>query len=286
MARQNTLHSIYSHSIDKFFVKPSLPYRGRLAPTPSGHLHLGHMQTFLIAAWRAHLHQGQLVLRIEDIDRQRCKPAFLASILSQLAWIGLVCDEGPTQGGPYAPYIQSQRMDFYRSIWEQLKHKGCIYPCQRSRQDVERALRAPHLEDERAEPIFPLAWRGDCTQAHLYLDPGRVNWRFQVPDGEQITFLDGRLGMKAYTAGIDFGDFIIWRKDGVPAYELAVVADDYAMRISEVVRGEDLLLSTARQILLYRALNRPIPQFFHVPLVLDEKGQRLSKRLQALSMTS
>jgi glutamyl-tRNA synthetase len=164
-----------------------------------------------------------------------------------------------------------------------LRDGGFIYPSERSRRDVELADAAPH-EDGGTERVFPPQWRPPHGTGREATAPDGVNWRFRVPDGERVTFVDGRLGDRAYTAGVDFGDFVVWRRDGVPAYELAVVADDHAMRISEVVRGEDLLKSTARQLLLYRALGWVPPRWWHTPLVRDANGRRLAKRDGATSL--
>lgn len=251
-----------------------LSYRGRLAPTPSGYMHEGHAATFRIAQSRCQAANGQLILRMEDLDRSRCQDIFYEAWYTDLKKTGVDWVEGPDKGGPYGPYLQSQRYAFYLEAWKQLKALGKIYPCPHSRKDVERALQAPHEE----EPIFPISLRTPIYAGDTYLSPEGVNWRFQVPDGLVVGFYDQRLGQKSYIAGKDFGDFVIWRKDNLPSYELAVVVDDHAMAITEVVRGEDLCLSTARQILLYTALNWQIPFFYHTPLILDAQGQRLAKR--------
>ncbi len=256
-------------------------YRGRLAPTPTGHLHLGHGRTFWIAQQRAIQHAGQLILRNEDLDRDRCKPHFAVDMLEDLRWLGLRWDEGPDVGGPHSPYVQSQRLEYYRDIWRQLFAQGCIYPSPHSRRDVEQALRAPH--DDEQEVIFPPELRPSQPTPPCG-SPGAVNWRFCVPDGRAISFIDQRLGPVTRNAGIEFGDFLVWRKDGFPSYELAVIADDHAMQISEVVRGEDLLTSTARQLLLYEAIGWQPPQFYHCPLMLDDQGKRLAKRSQSQSL--
>jgi glutamyl-tRNA synthetase len=163
-----------------------------------------------------------------------------------------------------------------------LQRTGSIYLSPHSRKDVQAALTAPH--DEGGEPLFPLEFRPPTGTRKQIDDPGAVNWRFRVPDGRTIVFHDGRLGDIHRTAGVDFGDFLVWRKDGFPSYELAVVADDHAMEISEVVRGEDLLTSTARQLLLYEALGWQSPAFYHCPLLRDDAGQRLAKRTAALAL--
>lgn len=257
-------------------------YRGRIAPTPTGYLHLGHARTFWLAAQRAIERQGTLVLRNEDLDPDRCRPVFAEAMIEDLQWFGLRWDEGPDVGGPHGPYQQSQRRSHYLEAWRRLASAGAIYPSPHSRRDVEQALLAPH-ETER-ERIFPIEFRPAPSAIHDSTDPGQVNWRFRVPDGEEIPFVDLRLGRVAFRAGVDFGDFLVWRKDGFPAYELAVVVDDAKMRISEVVRGEDLLLSTARQLLIYRALHWSPPAFYHAPLMLDDSGRRLAKRHQSLAI--
>jgi glutamyl-tRNA synthetase len=166
--------------------------------------------------------------------------------------------------------------------WRILQRTGSIYPSPHSRKDVQAALTAPH--DDENEPLFPPALRPPLGTGNKPDDAGTMNWRFRVPDGRTIAFDDGRFGAIRRTAGVDFGDFLVWRKDGFPSYELAVVADDHAMRISEVVRGEDLLTSTARQLLLYEALGWPSPLFYHCQLLRDDAGQRLAKRTAALSL--
>jgi len=257
-------------------------YRGRLAPTPTGYLHLGHAHTFAIAHARARSRRGILVLRNEDLDRQRCKPEFVEAMLEDLKWYGLDWDEGPDVGGPHAPYQQSDRRDCYLSAWRKLKAMDYLYPCTRSRKEVQESVAAPQEGDQ--ETIFPTEWRPKTGLLMEHAEPQGFNWRFRVPDGEKISFNDGRLGSCSYVAGSDFGDFLVWRRDDTPSYELAVVIDDDAMDITEVVRGEDLLLSTARQILIYKALNRPIPAFYHTALVRDSKGDRLAKRHDSQSL--
>jgi glutamyl-tRNA synthetase len=258
-------------------------YRGRIAPTPTGLLHVGHARTFAQAAARAKRAHGQLLFRVEDLDAQRCRDEFAQKSMDDCRWLGLKWSEGPDVGGAFGPYVQSQRLNYYTEVWKQLHATGLIYPCDKSRKDVERALVAPHSEDEQ-EPIFPTELRPDKNLGRDATTPGNQNWRLRVPLGEEIKFHDELQGDQSFTAGKDFGDFLIWRKDGFPSYELAVVADDHAMKITEVVRGADLLLSTARQILLYRALHWTPPQWAHVPLVTDAQGQRLAKRTHGLSI--
>ena len=273
-------------------------YRGRLAPSPTGHLHLGHARTFWIAQQRAREYGGVLALRNEDLDPDRCKPEFVAAMLDDLRWFGLQWQEGPDCGGPFAPYSQSERRAFHIAAFQKLRDGGFVYPCACSRRDVQRASQAPHAGDD--EPIYP----GTCREnlelqraGEKWLPVGalhsklwtrnstsEVNWRFRVPDGETIHFIDSCQGAQFFIAGKDFGDFVLWRHDDVPSYQLAVVADDAAMQITEVVRGADLLLSTARQILLYRALGCSLPSFHHCPLLTDNLGVRLAKRHDALSL--
>ncbi len=294
-------------------------YRGRLAPSPTGYLHLGHARTFWTAQQRADAAGGTLILRNEDLDPSRSRPEFAAAMIEDLRWFGFRWTEGPDCGGPHAPYSQSERREFYRAGFEQLRREGRVYPCYCSRQDVMRALRAPHAGDE--EPVYPGTCRpsvqpstnqsaltqvrsevgtprrgvrgevpfwhatGRHGEASLPLGSQRPpSWRFQVSDGEAVEFADGARGPQRFVSGRDFGDFVVWRHDDVPSYQLAVTLDDAAMGITEVVRGEDLLLSTARQILLYRALGLRPPDFFHCLLMTDESGRRLAKREDALSL--
>lgn len=232
------------------------------------------------------------MFRNEDLDRDRCRPQFVQAMYEDLRWFGLDWDEGPDVvdkpgGGPFAPYSQSERRNFYLAAWEKLRDSGFIFPCTCSRKDLAQAassqeIGAPH--DDTDERVYPGTCRERRLDAVEFDDPAGVNWRFRVPDGEQIRFHDGRMGEHIYVAGRDFGDFLIWRRDDIPAYQLAVVVDDAAMQISEVVRGADLLKSTARQILLQHALGFPTPTYFHCELMRDEHGQRLAKRHDALSL--
>jgi glutamyl-tRNA synthetase len=285
-------------------VNGARPYRGRLAPSPTGYLHLGHARTFWTAQQRAAGQGGALILRNDDLDRQRCKPEFVSAMFEDLRWFGFDWQEGPDVGGPHAPYSQSERMPFYRAAFERLRVGGFLFPCTCSRQDVLRALAAPHAGED--EPVYPGTCRnvtgdrwqvtGDArpdTAANLspvtchsspVPRPPSPSWRFRVPDGRAVTFNDGQFGPQTFVAGRDFGDFVVWRNDDLPAYHLACVVDDDLMGVTEVVRGADLLPSTARQILLFEALGWAVPAFFHCPLVTDEQGIRLAKRHDALSL--
>jgi glutamyl-tRNA synthetase len=253
-------------------------YRGRLAPTPTGYLHLGHARTFWAAQERALARGGALILRNDDLDRARCKPEFVRAMMEDLRWFGFDWQEGPDVGGPFAPYNQSERFDAYRGALETLRVGRFIYPCYCSRRDIQSAIHAPHAADDE-EPIYPGTCRGKTTA-----DGSKFSWRFRVPDGEAVTFTDNNLGEQTFIAGKQFGDFVVWRNDDVASYQLACVVDDAKMQITEVVRGSDLLLSTARQLLLYRALGLKAPEFFHCPLILDENGERLAKRSDSLSL--
>lgn len=248
----------------------STAYRGRLAPSPTGYLHRGHAHTFHLAQQRADEAGGTLILRNDDLDRSRVRPEFVSAMLEDLRWLGLTWSEGPDVGGAHAPYTQSERLPIYRAAMERLKATGCLFPCSCSRKDVLAAVGAPHPAED--EPVYP----GTCR--HRRDHHANVNWRFRVPDGEILTFTDGCFDEQRAAAGMDFGDFLVWRKDDLPSYQLACVVDDALMRITEVVRGADLITSTFRQLLLYRAFGWSPPAFYHCPLVLDERGQRLAKR--------
>lgn len=264
-------------------------YRGRLAPSPTGYLHLGHARTFWTAAQRARERGGTLVFRSEDLDRSRFRAEFYEAMFVDLRWIGLEWKEGPDCGGPHAPYLQSARTELYRAALACLQERGAVYPCACTRKDILACIAAPHAGEE--EPIYPGTCRPGYQEpkGHAASPPlprGKHAWRFRVPEGETVEFQDGLFGSQRFVAGRDFGDFVVWRNDDVASYQLAVVVDDTAMRITEVVRGADLLLSTARQILLYRALGWDPPEFYHCPLILDEQGERLAKRHDALSLRS
>ena len=270
-------------------------YRGRLAPSPTGFLHLGHAHTFLIAQQRAIAATGALVLRNEDLDPHRSLEHFRAAMIEDLRWFGLTWQEGPDVGGPFGPYSQSQRYGLYREAWKRLIDGGWIYPCRCSRKDLERAMQAPHDDEgiypgtcrpEQRSPVQRNPEQLGLQGPHdvIALRRAGSNWRFRVPDGEIVSFDDGHFGRQVFMAGKDFGDFLVWRRDDLAAYQLAVVVDDAAMQISEVVRGADLLKSTARQILLARALGVTSPAWYHCDLKVDERGERLAKRHDALSL--
>lgn len=268
---------------------PRPSYRGRLAPSPTGLLHLGHARTFWTAHRRARERNGMVVLRNEDLDPARCRPEFTEAMMEDLRWLGLDWDEGPDCGGSFGPYEQSRAKALYRAAFERLRESGFLYPCACSRRDIRQAMSAPHWGEE--EPIYPGTCRpgrsGDAAlsgSTRLSAQGRPPSWRFLVPAGRTVRFVDGHLGPQSLVAGRDFGDFVVWRHDDVPSYQLAVVTDDARMAVSEVVRGADLLISTARQILLYEALKERIPAFYHCDLMLDDHGRRLAKRHAALSV--
>lgn len=260
-------------------------YRGRLAPSPTGYLHLGHAATFWTAYERAIQNDGVLVFRDEDLDPQRSRSEFSKAMVEDLNWLGIRWDEGPDVGGAFAPYQQSLRTDFYMDAWRRLLLGGWIYPCDCSRQRVASEARRP--TDPHDEPIYS----GRCRErfaGELKNNPpdspvGR-QWRFRVDLGQKVAFQDLAQGEQHWTAGRDFGDFVVWRKDNVPSYQLAVVVDDELMKITEVVRGMDLLRSTARQLLLIQALGYREVEYYHCPLITDPNGRRLAKREKDLSL--
>ncbi len=203
-------------------------------------------------------------------------------MLDDLRWLGIRWQEGPDLGGPFGPYRQSHRRQFYLDAWRKLRDAGAIYPCTCSRKDLALSASAPNEGDD--EPLYSGHCRHRIGEAANYSEPKGVNWRFRVPDGETVGFDDRHLGPQSHIVGHDFGDFVVWRRDDVPAYQLAVVVDDAAMQITEVVRGADLLKSTARQLLLIRALGVPTPAYYHCDLLRDASGVRLAKRHDSLSL--
>ena len=262
----------------------SIAYRGRLAPSPTGFLHLGHAATFLAAAHRSNLHGGTLLLRNDDLDRDRVRPLFSVAALEDLRWLGIHWQEGPDTGGPKGPYSQSERLIFYTRAMLALHKNRWVYPCACSRRDLALAVSAPHASEE--EPVYPGFCRPDDSASLSHRTPftPTLNWRFRIPAPEILTFFDALQGLQSATATVDFGDFLVWRKDGIPSYQLASAVDDALMGVTEVVRGADLITSTFRQILLWRALGYTPPDFYHCPLLTDAAGRRLAKREDALSL--
>ena len=248
---------------------------GRFAPSPSGRLHLGNLACSLLAWLSVKRQGGRIVLRIEDLDAERCPRRYADQLEEDLAWLGLVWDEGGSSGGPNGPYYQSECAAIYTESYNKLEAQGLVYPCFCSRAQLHAAS-APHRSDGQ------VVYAGTCRG----LTPAEVAerckirapaWRVQVPD-ETISFTDGHMGMYEENLARDCGDFYLRRADGVFAYQLAVVVDDARMGVTEVVRGADLLSSTARQLYLYRLLGLQAPGFAHCPLLLAPDGRRLSKR--------
>jgi glutamyl-tRNA synthetase len=248
-----------------------IDYRGRFAPSPTGHVHLGTARTALVAWLRARSMGGAFVMRMEDLDGPRVRPGVAEAMLDDLRWLGLDWDEGPDVGGPFGPYVQSQRLSRYRDALESLQARGLVYPCTCTRRELAEAASAPHGE----EPVYP----GTCRDGPTHPErPASLRFRFER--GEP--FVDELLGIR--DDGIASGDFVVARSDGVIAYQLAVVVDDLEMRIGEVVRGVDLLPSVPRQLALFRALGAEPPHWLHVPLVLGDDGERLAKRHGAIAI--
>ena len=250
---------------------------GRFAPSPSGRMHLGNLACSLLAWLSAKSAGGRIVLRIEDLDAERCPRVYADALEEDLAWLGLHWDEGGSKGGPNGPYYQSERSGIYLEAFERLQAMGLIYPCFCSRSQLHAAS-APHRSDGQ------VVYQGTCrgmTAAEVADRIAKTKrypaMRLTVPD-EVLTYTDGHLGEYSEHLPTDCGDFILRRGDGVFAYQLAVVVDDAAMGVTQVVRGEDLASSTPRQLLLYRLLGLPAPEFIHLPLLLAPDGRRLSKR--------
>jgi glutamyl-tRNA synthetase len=264
--------------------------RGRWAPTPSGFLHLGNARTALWTWLSARSRGGKLVFRLEDLDGPRTVPGAAAAGEEDLRWLGLDWDEGPDRGGLHAPYVQSLRGAFYEAALDRLEAAGRLFPCGLSRLELERlASSAPHGKESSPYPR---------EQRPLSLEPGWLEdlrrrlpradaaIRFRVADGAEVVFEDRLWGQRRERVDLAVGDFVLRRRDGLWAYQLAVVVDDLEMGITEVVRGRDLLDSTARQIELIEALGGTRPEYLHLPLVLDAAGEKLSKRHQALTLRS
>ena len=249
--------------------------RGRYAPSPTGAMHLGNARTALLAWLDARAAGGTFVMRVEDLDRARIVAGAEERLLADLRWLGLDWDEGPDVaggGGPFAPYRQSERTRFYDQAVDRLLAAGAAFPCACSRADVARAATAPHAADED-EPRYP----GTCRALAASEVAARAAANRRKPS---IRFAS------AASADEAVDDFVLRRADGVAAYQLAVVVDDIAMQITRVVRGDDLLRSTPRQLALYRALGLTAPAFAHVPLVVTAGGERLAKRRRPATLAS
>ena len=255
--------------------------RGRFAPSPSGRMHLGNLFSALLAWLSVRSAGGVMVLRMEDLDPDRCREEYAVQLADDLRWLGLDWDEGYELGGPRGPYCQSERTELYAAAFCKLEERGLIYPCFCTR--AERlAASAPHRSDGQ------VVYSGKCRclteeQRRELAKSRRPAWRLEVPD-RVISFTDGLQGFFEENLLRDCGDFILRRSDGVYAYQLAVVYDDGDMAINQVVRGRDLLDSTPRQLYLYELLGLTPPDFYHVPLLVAPDGRRLSKRERDLDM--
>jgi glutamyl-tRNA synthetase len=245
---------------------------GRLAPSPTGAQHVGNARTYLLAWLSARSQGGRVVLRIEDVDSPRVKPSAAAEACDDLHWLGLDWDD--------CPIVQTQRLHFYESALKTLQSRERIYPCTCTRTDVERAASAPHAEHEG--PVYPGTCAGRSVADAAGLGDTPYCWRFRLPE-RSPQWIDGFRGPTAIDLRTVGGDFVVWKAprpgmEATPAYQLAVVVDDAAQGVTEVIRGDDLIPSTPRQLLLYEALNLRPPQFIHVPLVVGPDDRRLAKR--------
>lgn len=261
------------------------PVRGRLAPSPTGLLHLGNALAFLLAWLGARAAGGRLVLRMEDIDPERSRPEFAAAIIRDLRWLGLDWDEGPDLGGAFGPYVQSQRSHHYEAALAELEAAGRAYPCFCTRKELRQLASAPHAGD--GSRVYPGTCRALTAEERARLAKERrpaLRLNCVQAGGGAIAFHDRIAGRQELTLTECGGDFALRRSDGVVAYQLAVVLDDAAMGVTQVVRGDDILASTPRQIFLQRLLGLPEPEYAHLPLVLDHEGERLAKRHNALTL--
>lgn len=248
---------------------------GRFAPSPSGRIHLGNILCSLLAWLSARQKGGRVVLRIEDLDTDRCPARYARQMEEDLRWLGLDWDEGPGIGGPDAPYEQSLRTELYEAALQKLRDRGLVYPCFCTRAELHAAS-APHRSDGKV--LYSGACRDLTPEEVAERSKTRTPaLRLRVPD-QEYGFVDGHMGPYRENLARDCGDFLLCRSDGMFAYQLAVVVDDAAMGVTEVVRGEDLLDSTPRQLYLYELLGLKAPAFYHLPLLLSPDGRRLSKR--------
>ncbi len=267
-----------------------LPPLGRLAPSPTGLLHLGNAWAFLLAWLSARGRGGRILLRMEDLDPQRSRPAFAAAILEDLAWLGLDWDAGPgcapTALAPdCGPFVQSQRAPVYAEALARLEAAGHTYPCFCSRRELRLLASAPHPGEEGPERPDPCRTLGAAEQRRRLAAGHHAALRLRCPD-ETIAFSDAIMGPCRFSPAEFGGDFALRRSDGVVAYQLAVAVDDGRMGVTEVVRGRDLLPSTPRQLLVMRFLGLRTPRYAHIPLLLDATGERLAKRHASLSLAA
>ena len=261
--------------------------RGRYAPSPTGMIHAGNARTALAAWLSARSRGGGFVWRLEDLDPPRVVPGLAEAQLADLAWLGLDWDEGPDAGGPHAPYEQSRRSAFYEEALALLAAAERLFPCRLSRKDLQAVASAPHGAEEAPYPpsLRPQHVEPDWFERLRGAARPDAAIRFRVHD-RPVTFVDRACGLVTERVDLAVGDFVLKRRDGLYAYQLAVVVDDLAMGIGDVVRGADLLASTARQIQLIEALGGEPPAYAHVPLMVNARGEKLSKRDQGLTLRS
>ena len=256
---------------------------GRLAPSPTGALHLGNARSFLLAWLSVRQQNGKILLRIEDIDSPRVKPWAREQTLTDLKWLGLDWDWGPDVSVPHTSYIQTERLERYRLVLEQLASEGAIYPCFCSRREVNEAASAPHETSEpQAQLLEGSIYPGTCrdlkrSTASASAASNEFAWRWRFDEGE-LTWVDAALGKQSANPRRQLGDFVIGKSDGTPAYQLAVVVDDFDMGVTEIVRGSDLVPSTYRQLAILQHLGWRAPKYCHVPLMVGPDGRRLAKR--------
>ena len=256
----------------------ALGVRGRYAPSPTGSLHLGNLRTALYAWLQARLEDGQFVMRMEDLDLPRVQEGSAEEILSDLQWLGLDWDEGSQVGGTLGPYDQSARTALYEEALGRLTDQGLIYKCYCSRRDVREAASAPHGPGGIIYPGTCRALTPEEQAERQAERPNRTPSRRFVVSDEVIGVEDRICGDYSEVLSRDVGDFVVRRADELFAYQLAVVVDDGLMGITDVVRGNDLLSSSPRQVALFTALEMEPPRFWHVPMMVDEEGEPLSKR--------
>ena len=265
--------------------RPPGSRRGRFAPSPTGSLHLGNARTALVAWLRARSAGDSFVLRIEDLDGPRTVPEAVTGNLTELRWLGLDWDEGPDVGGPFGPYVQSERGERYQRALDYFNVQDLTFDCWLSRRDLRELASAPH-GDLPAYGAVERRLNSNVREAKLAAgkQPGVRLKGPETVGTATLEFRDLVAGHRQFEVAAAIGDIILKRADGLWAYQLAVVVDDIAMGIREVVRGNDLLASTGAQLLLYRALEAPPPAFLHVPLLLDATGERLAKRRDSLTL--
>ena len=275
---------------------PTVPTGNRFAPTPTGDLHLGNVRTALVAYLTARNLKQRFILRMDDLDPQAVKAGAIDQQLDDLAWLGIEFDEGPREGGAFGPYAQSKRFKHYDALLHRLNEMQLLYPCWCSRKEVLAAAQAPHASDEG--PIYPGTCRPSVPKSiddlnHLPEKNHRAPaLRLNVAAAldrigtQTLEYQDVVFGKQSIDPLRTFGDFVVRRRDGIASYQLACAYDDWQMACALVLRGADLRLSTGRQLLFFELMQWTPPQYAHIGLVLDWKGDKLSKRERAISIAS